>query len=200
MTFGLLLFDVDLDTDLDLLIANGHVQTHIAHIADGVTFRQRPQLFINDGSGHFAEMVGSGPLANQYVARGAAYGDYDQGGDLDVLLTENNGPIYLWQNQTSSAGWLRLTLEGRQSNRNAYGTQIDLWSEDLKQMRRIRSGASYLSHSDPAVVFGLTADVDSIIVMWPGGRVDRLGSVAMNRSIHLVDGAPLAAADSLAHR
>lgn len=188
LTFGLLLLDVDLDTDLDLLIANGHVQTHIAHIVDGVTFRQRPQLFFNNGSGSFTEAVAIGPLASEYVARGAAYGDYDQDGDLDVLLTENNGPVHLWQNRTSQAGWLRLTLQGRQSNRNAYGAQVDVWSQGLRQVRRIRSGASYLSHSDPAAVFGLAADADSILITWPSGRTDRMGSVPMNQAIHLVEG------------
>ena len=190
LTFGLVLFDADLDTDLDLLIANGHVQTHIAHIVDGVTFRQRPQLFLNDGSGHFLEAAATGPLGHQYVARGAAYGDYDQDGDLDVLLTENNGPIHLWQNQTQAADWLRLSLEGRQSNRSAYGAQIELWSQGKRQVRRIRSGGSYLSHSDPAAVFGLAAGADSIIIRWPSGQVQRIGSTETNQMVHVIEGTP----------
>ena len=187
LTFGLLLLDADLDTDLDLLIANGHVQTHIAHIVDGVTFRQRPQLFVNDGTGQFAEAPPVGPLAAEYVARGAAYGDYDRDGDLDVLMTENNGPVHLWRNESTSANWLRITLEGVQSNRNAYGARIELWSQGIRQVRRIRSGSSYLSHSDPAAVFGLTADVDSIVIRWPNGRVDRTGPFAMNQVIEVVE-------------
>ena len=190
LTFGLLLLDADLDADLDLLIANGHVQTHIAHIVDGVTFRQRPQLFLNDGSGQFTEAAAVGPLAEPIVARGAAYGDYDRDGDLDVLLTENNGPVRLWQNRTQSAGWLRVTLEGRESNRNAYGAQLELWSQGQQQVRRVRSGGSYLSHSDPAAVFGLAADADSLIIRWPSGQVDKMGTVAANQAVHIVEDAP----------
>ena len=188
LTFGLLLFDVDLDTDLDLLIANGHVQTHIARIVDGVTFRQRSQLFLNDGTGMFAEAPAIGPLGVAMVARGAASGDYDLDGDLDVLIVENNGPVHLWRNETANARWLRVELEGRESNRNAYGAEITLWSGGLRQVRRVRSGASYLSHSDAAATFGLSALVDSLRIAWPNGRVDEVRKVTANRILHVIEG------------
>ena len=188
LTFGLFLFDVDLDADLDLLIANGHVQTHIAHIVDGVTFRQRPQLFQNNGDGQFEEASANGPLGDALVARGAAYCDYDRDGDLDVLIMENNGPIHLWRNETREMNWLRVTLEGRQSNRSAYGAQVEVWSQGHRQVRRVRSGSSYLSHSDPAAVFGLKGNIDSLKITWPGGMVEKHGLIVMNQAIHVVEG------------
>ena len=189
LTFGLLLFDVDLDTDLDLLIANGHVQTHIARIVDGVTFSQRPQLFLNDGTGVFSEAPAQGPLSVAMVARGAAVGDYDRDGDLDVLIVENNGPAHLWRNDITGASWLRVELEGRQSNRNAYGAEVSLWNDGLMQVRRVRSGGSYLAHSDAAATFGLSGEVDSLRIAWPSGRVDLSRNIKANQALRVVEGA-----------
>ncbi len=185
LTFGLVLFDVDLDADLDLLIANGHVQTHIAQIVDGITFRQRPQLFLNDGTGIFSEMPADGALKETFVGRGLATGDYDQDGDLDVLLIENNGPAHLWRNDLQEKKWLRVQLTGTISNRNAYGAQIHLWSQGNMQVRRIRSGSSYLSHSESAAFFGLQHVPDSLLVRWPSGLETRLYEIPVNTTIHL---------------
>ncbi len=187
LTFGLVLFDVDLDTDLDVLIANGHVQTHIAQIVDGVSFRQRPQLFLNDGTGTFAEMQAGGPLAEPFVGRGLAAGDYDLDGDLDVLLVENNGPIHLWRNESEGKTWLRVRLTGTRSNRNAYGAQLHLWSGGNMQVRRIRSGSSYLSHSESAAFFGLQGVPDSLWVRWPSGQEIWIDDLPVNTTINLIE-------------
>ncbi|MXZ18445.1 MAG: CRTAC1 family protein [Rhodothermaceae bacterium] len=187
LTFGLVLFDVDLDTDLDVLIANGHVQTHIAQIVDGVTFRQRPQLFLNDGAGMFTEMPPSGPLAASFVGRGLATGDYDRDGDLDILIVENNGPAHVWRNESEGGTWLRVKLTGTRSNRNAYGAQIHLWSRGHMQVRRIRSGSSYLSHSESAAFFGLHGVPDSLYVHWPSGLETRVYGLPTDTTIHVLE-------------
>ena len=187
LTFGLVLFDVDLDTDLDVLIANGHVQTHIAQIVDGVTFRQRPQLFLNDGAGMFTEMSADGPLAASFVGRGLATGDYDRDGDLDVLLVENNGSAHVWRNESEGGTWLRVELTGTKSNRNAYGAQIHLWSRGHMQVRRVRTGSSYLSHSESAAFFGLQGAPDSLYVHWPSGLETRVYGLPTNTTIDILE-------------
>ena len=190
LTFGLFLFDVDLDADLDLFVANGHVQTHIARIVEGVTFRQPAQLFLNKGGGRFAEFAAQGPLLQAMVARGATYADYDKDGDLDVLVTENHGPAHLWRNETQGGRWLRVRLQGRQSNRDGYGALIVLHSGELRQFRELRAGSSYLSHLESVATFGLgaAASPDSITVHWLSGTVDRVTSVVVRSEVLIVEG------------
>ena len=192
LTFGLFLFDVDLDTDLDLFVANGHVQTHIERMVEVVTFRQRAQLYLNQGNGLFDEVTpADGPFTQEMVARGAAYADYDQDGDLDILITENNGPAHLWRNDTAGGHFLRVRLEGRASNRDALGARVVAVVGDLKMERRIRTGSSYLSQSETVAVFGLgnALAVDTLVVTWPSGRVDRFADVEANQELRIIEGA-----------
>ena len=192
LTFGLFLFDADLDTDLDLLLANGHVQEHIAEVVEGVTFAQPAQVFLNRGDGTFEEMPQQGVLAEPLVARGAAYADYDRDGDLDVLLTENNGPAHLWRNDTARGGrhYLRVRVVGRESNRDGLGTRIIAEVDGLRMERRIRTGSSYLSQSERVAAFGLgTAEqVDRLEVLWPSGKVETFEAVAGDREVLLEEG------------
>lgn len=191
LTFGLLLFDVDLDRDLDLLLANGHVQTHIEDIQEAVTFRQPVQLFLNTGDGIFEEAIPQGGvLTEPMVARAAAYADYDRDGDLDVLLTENHGPAHLWRNDLDSGNYVRVRLQGTVSNRDAIGSRIVAKVGGLAMERRIRTGSSYLSQSEKTAVFGLgdSERLDSLLVYWPSGRVDRFEGPSANQEILVVEG------------
>lgn len=194
LTFGLMLFDVDLDTDLDLYIANGHVQTHIARIVEGVTFRQRAQLFVNRSDGLFEEAhPESGLLSLPMVARGAAYGDYDRDGDLDILVIENNGPAHLWRNDVEDRKYLRVRLEGRESNRDGLGASVVLTAGGKRQYRYVHTGSSFLAQSETMPVFGLgeAEAVDSLSVIWPAGTVDRLGPLETNQEVRVVEGSTM---------
>ena len=188
LTFGLFLFDADLDGDLDLFAANGHLQSQVERIEDRVTYRQRPQFFLNDGEGTFKEA--KGVFSEPIVARGAAYGDYDHDGDLDVLVVENGGAAHLWRNDTKGGHFLRVRLEGRKSNRDGIGSEVVAVVGKKRLERRVRTGSSYLSQSEKVVTFGLggARKVDSLVVRWPSGEVDRLASVKANQQVRIVEG------------
>ena len=192
LTFGLFLFDAELDGDLDLFAANGHVFDHVDQTQDGVTYRQAAQLFLSRRDGTFREAIPdpAGALPQPLIARGAAYGDYDRDGDLDVLLTENGGPAHLWRNDSARGHYLRVSLEGRESNRSALGSRVVAYADGAGQERRVRAGSSYLSQSEKAVTFGFgeTAQVDSLAVYWPSGLRQRFGPLATDQHIRIVEG------------
>ena len=192
LTFGLILFDVEYDGDLDLLAANGHVWA-VRPPPDGSTYRQKTQLFVNGGNGSFKEFSPTpGSVFDQLmVARGASYGDYDRDGDLDILVTENGGPVHLWRNELSDARYLRVHLQGTTSNTEGLGAQITAVAGNQRMYRRIRTGSSYLSQSEKTASFGLgdRDRVDSLIVEWPGGGVDVFTDLEVNQEIVVVQGA-----------
>lgn len=200
LTFGLFLVDVDLDADLDLFAANGHVQEDIEPVRDNIGYRQRPQLFINRGDGRFelhAPATGPGdPLAAPVVARGAAYADYDRDGDQDVLVTENGGRAHLWRNNARAHPHqerphaLSIQLEGRASNRDGIGAAVVAAVDGTRLRRMVTTGSSYLSHSGKEVVLGLGSvpRVDTLRIHWPSGQVDRFIDVAANQTIRIVEG------------
>ncbi len=193
LTFGLFLFDVDLDGDLDLFTANGHVQEDIEITQDGITYREPPHLFLNDGNGFFTDeavKIG-GVLQQPLVGRGTAYADYDRDGDLDVLVTENAGPVHLWRNELSNDHhYLRLHVQGEKSNRDGIGTRLVAQVDTLRMERCIRTGSSFLASLEKVATFGLGAatQADSLLVYWPSGRVDRFHNVAANRELLLIEG------------
>jgi hypothetical protein len=125
------------------------------------------------------------------VARGAAYGDFDRDGDPDILITENAGPAHLWRNDYKNPHFLRVYLEGAQSNRDGVGSRIVAVAGKQRMERRVRTGSSYLSSSEKTATFGLSqaARVDSLIVYWPSQRVDRFVNIESNQEIHIVEGA-----------
>jgi hypothetical protein len=197
LTFGLSLFDVDLDTDLDLLAANGHLQQQVEEVQDGIAYREPPQLFLNKGAGTFekAKSERKTPLAEPLVARGAAYGDYDCDGDQDVLIGENGGSVHLWRNEVREKGpstrhFLRVLLRGRASNRDAVGSRVVAVVGEERMERRVRAGSSYLSVSEQAVTFGLAnaEQVDTLRVYWPSGKTSQFEGVEADQSVRIVEG------------
>jgi hypothetical protein len=192
LTFGLFLVDMDFDTDLDLFVANGHVYPIRVKFMDGITYAQPPQLFLSNNDGTFDEVSKNldGVFAQPMVARGAAFGDIDRDGDPDILLTENSGPAHLWRNDFKNPNFLRVRLEGRESNRDGVGARLIAVVNGHRMERRIRTGSSYLSSSEKTATFGLgpAAQVDSLLIYWPSSRVDRFAEIEANQEIRLVEG------------
>lgn len=195
LTFGLFLFDAELDGALDLFVANGHVQPDIEEYSRVVDYRQPAQLFRNEGGGRFRKVeAADGPLTRPLAARGAAYGDYDDDGDLDVLLTENEGDAHLWRNDVQrgerAPNYLRVALRGTESNRDGIGARIRVAWDDEHEERLVRTGASYLSSSERVATVGLgtATQVDSVTVSWPSGQTDRRTDVAVNQTLRIVEG------------
>ena len=173
LTFGLFLVDVDLDGDLDLFAANGHVQPEIEGIQEGIGYAEIPHLFINNGEGIFTDMIAeSGDLNQAMVARGAAYADYDRDGDLDILITENGGPAHLFRNELPPTNALRIHLEGQTSNRDGLSSRLVGYRGATPLERYAKTGSSYLSISEVTVTLG--GALDSLAVYWPSGTVDRI--------------------------
>lgn len=202
LTFSVFLADFDLDTDLDLFAANGHVQPEIETVQDNVGYEEKPHLFLNRGDGAFEDAAPAlgGVLAEEFVARGAAAADYDRDGDIDVLMVENGGGAHLWRNNLLENGaadaddnpvFLRVMLEGTASNREGLSSSVEVVLGDLRMERRVRTGSSYLSQNELPVTFGLGERIaaDSLIVRWPSGAVDRFAEVEGNRQYRVVEGA-----------
>jgi len=175
VTFGLFFFDADLDGWPDLFMVNGHVvhEEHLRH----VPYAQLPQLFWNRGNGTFQELKPAphSGLARPIVGRGAAYADYDHDGDLDLLLTTNQGTAYLLRNDTPRTGhFVRLVTQGTRSNRDGIGARLRLYTTRRQLTGTVRTGSSYLSQSTTTVTFGLASDErpDRLEVAWPAGGVE----------------------------
>ena len=149
--FGCGFLDVNLDGRLDLLAVNGHIDETVRQIRGNAGYAQPPHLFLNLGATRFQDVAAQagGGFAAPKVARGLAFGDFDSDGDPDVLLTTNQGPVYLYRNDVApGVRSLRIRLIGVQSNRDAIGAVVHLTTPDGSQARRVKTGSSYLSQSE----------------------------------------------------
>jgi len=190
LTFGLFLLDVDLDGDLDLYTANGHVQMGIEETQDGIFYREPSHLFLNDGEGVFSDIVPliGGPLSKPIVGRGAAYADYDNNGTLDILVTENNGPVHLIRNNNLN-NYLRVKIKSLYSNRNGIGTKLIATTKENRMIRKVKTGSSFMSHSETTITFGLGNNqmVDSLYVYWPNNKIDIFLDIQSSQEIVIVE-------------
>ena len=184
--FGCSFMDADLDGHLDLLAVNGHIDETVRNISGNHGYAQPPHLFLNDGKGVFrdiAAQVGGG-FASPKVARGLAFGDFDNDGDVDVLMTTNQGPAYLYRNDVTSGNKsLRLRLQGTKSNRDAIGAVVRLTTPDGTQTRMVKTGSSYLSQSETALTFGLGRrdKADRVVIEWPSGQTQDFTGLSAGR-------------------
>jgi enediyne biosynthesis protein E4 len=189
--FGCFFFDADLDGMLDLLVVNGHID-ELDRLNTGVSHAQSPHLFLNTGAGfrNIAQDAGSGFVAPK-IGRGAAFGDFDNDGDLDVLITTNGGPAYLYRNDhMARRRSVRFKLEGTQSNRDAIGAAVRIAYGGETATRVVKSGGSYLSQSELPLTFGLGQRdrIDRAVVSWPNGRVEEYKNLAAGAAYTIVEG------------
>ncbi|MFK8029493.1 MAG: CRTAC1 family protein [Gammaproteobacteria bacterium] len=189
--FGSAWFDLENDGRLDLYIANGAIDsesgTGVEH-----PYAQRNQLFVQKPDGKFTEIVDDPSLQLMGVSRGAAFGDIDNDGDTDILVTNNDGPAHLLINKAATTNnWISVRLRGKTANRDGLGALVvvrrdgapDLW-------RRAHTDGSYLNANDPRVHFGLATSsrINTITVYWPGGDTEQWSNVETNQFITLVQG------------
>jgi enediyne biosynthesis protein E4 len=183
LTFGLFFFDYDLDGLPDIFAANGHIEEEISRVQPRIQYAELPLLFHNAGGGKFDPVPAfSKPL----VARGAAYGDYDGDGDLDIAINNNNGPAVLYRNDGGNRNhWLQVKLSGTKSNRDGMDAVVRVTSAQGKQMQMVHSGSSYCSASDIALTFGLGHDAmaSAVEVDWPSGKRQKLTNVKANQRL-----------------
>jgi enediyne biosynthesis protein E4 len=183
LTFGLFFFDYDLDGYPDLFAANGHIEEEIARVQPKIQYAELPLLFHNQGRGKFDPVAA---FSKPMVARGAAYGDFDHDGDLDILISQNNGPAALYRNDGGNRNhWLQLRLQGTKSNRNGIGAVVRVSSAGGTQQQTVHSGSSYCSASDLALTFGLGKDtaVTAVEIQWPSGTHQKLSNVKPDQRV-----------------
>jgi enediyne biosynthesis protein E4 len=202
--FGCFFFDYDLDGWLDLYIANGHIEDAIERVQPRVRYAEPPHLFHNLTNGKFQEvtkLVGAS-FAAPRVARGAAYGDINNDGALDVLVATNGGPAALFRNTGATNHSLRIKLVGTKSNRDGIGTDVKVTAGSDAQTKSLRSGSSYLSSSELILTFGLGAhtQADAIELRWPSGQTDSLKNVAADQIITVKEKEGIVSAKPLAKR
>jgi hypothetical protein len=202
LTFGAFFFDYDLDGYPDIFAANGHIEEQIGRVQPKVQYKEPPLLFRNlgvQGKGQFENVTARmGAAFNRpVVARGAAFADYDHDGDLDIVVTTNDGPAYLFRNDGGNRNhWICIRLVGRKSNRDGIGAVVRVVSKSGKQWNMVRSGSSYCSQSDLALTFGLGSDpaVQAIEIEWPSGERQKLAGTAANQFLTIDETAGIVAA------
>jgi enediyne biosynthesis protein E4 len=191
--FGCAFLDLNLDGWLDFAVANGHIDETVRNIRGNVGYAQPPQLFLNRGKGLFREVAAElgGGFDQPKVGRGLAYGDFDRDGDLDLLITTNNGPAYLYRNdQLSGNRSIRFRLVGTKSNRDAIGARVRVFDGGMVQSRLVKGGSSYLSQSELPVTFGLERQdrIDRVVIDWPSGRTEEFKNLAAGRGYECTEG------------
>jgi hypothetical protein len=193
LAFGVFFLDYDLDGWQDILAANGHIEEEIGRVQPKVQYRQSPLVFRNRagrGFEHVTPTLGA-DFSRPIVARGAAYADYDGDGDLDVALTTNHGPAYLYRNDGSGQHhWIAVRTRGTKSNRDGVGAVVRVTSASGQQWQMVRSGSSYASQSDLTLTFGLGTDASPVTVEveWPSGVRDRLTNVSTRQRLVVEEG------------
>jgi len=205
LTFAVFFFDYDLDGLLDIFAANGHVSDDISVVQPNINYAQPPHLFRNKGKKRFEEKTSQlgRALQRAIVGRGAAYGDIDNDGDLDLLITSNNGPARLLRNENANQNdLLRVKTVGTRSNRDGIGAKVTLKSKDgLKLFSMVKTGSSYCSQSELPLVFGLGAPHESrtlsLEIAWPSGQKDTITDIKPNQSVTVQEGKGITSAAAI---
>jgi len=191
--FGCSFLDVNLDGWLDFAVANGHIDETVRNIRGNVGYAQPPQLFLNNGKAAFRDIAPEvgGSFDLPKVGRGLAYGDFDRDGDLDLLITTNNGPAYLYRNdQLGGNRSIRFRLTGTKSNRDAIGATVHIYAGGLTQSRMVKGGSSYLSQSELPLTVGLEKQdrVERVVIDWPSGATEEFKNLSAGRAYECTEG------------
>jgi enediyne biosynthesis protein E4 len=195
--FGCVFFDVDLDGLQDIAIANGHIDETVRNIRGNVGYAQPAQMFLNLGGGKFRDVASAigGGFDQPKVGRGLAIADFDRDGDLDLLLTTNNGGAFLYRNDVENGNRsIRFRLVGTKSNRDGIGAVVRLFVDGRQQTRMVRSGSSYLSQSELPVTFGVgkQEQIERVVVDWPSGRTEEHQNLKIGKFFQVTEGKGIA--------
>jgi hypothetical protein len=196
LTFGCFFFDYDLDGLPDILAVNGHVSDDVSVVQPTLRYAQPPNLFHNRGKGRFEETTTQvGPaLQKAVVGRGAAYADFDNDGDLDVLIVANNGYARLLRNDNGNQNdMLRVKTVGTRSNRDGIGAKVTVKTNTGKTLfGMVKTGSSYLSQSELPLTFGLgkpeAGKILSLTVVWPSGHKDSIANIQPDQFLTIKEG------------
>ncbi len=186
--WGVHFFDYDNDGYKDIFIANGHVYDNVELFQPGVTYAQVNHLFRNRGDGSFQEVTIDAGLSQKEPSRGAAFGDYDNDGDIDILVTNSNGKPQLFRNDGGNRNhWIKVRAMGTVSNRAAIGARVEVMTEALSQVSEVKSGSGYLCQNDLIVHFGLGSStvVEKLVVTFPAGTVYEMEQVPADQLIEI---------------
>jgi enediyne biosynthesis protein E4 len=190
--WGLKFFDYDNDGDQDLFLANGHPDDMVETLTTRVKYKEPLLMFENTGRGYNDVSAQSGAVFGKtFPARGMTVGDYDNDGDIDLLISNNGeAPLLLRNDGGSRNNWLGLQLVATKSNSGGVGALISWQAGALKQSRLKTSGGSYLASHDPREILGIgrQAKIDSLEIRWPSGKVDKLSNLSANTYIRVVEG------------
>lgn len=186
-------FDMDNDGWADILVVNGHIYPEIEKADLGIHYHERKVLYRNLGNGRFEDVSEevAGAILEPVSGRGCAVGDFDNDGDLDVLINPvNDIPQLLRCDSSTGNHWLKIRTHGVKSNRSGIGARIKVVTGDHQQIDEVRSGGSWGSQNDLRVHFGLgkTTTVDRVEIHWPSGQVDTLENVAADQLVHVQEG------------
>ncbi len=190
--WGTAFVDFGKDGWLDLFLVNGHVYPEVAQLKTEAGYRQRKIVYHNV-AGRFedvSERLGP-PVTDPRAGRGAAFGDYDNDGDVDIVINNVNDRPDLYRTESDpSRHWLLVKLIGTQSNRSAIGARVRCIAGGVTQVQEVRGGGSYMSQNDLRVHFGLAgaAEVDRLQVRWPNGREEEWTGIAADRILALTEG------------
>ena len=186
---------VDFDNDgwLDIFLTNGHVYPEVDQLKSEAAYQQRKVVYRNLGTGRFVDVTErlGPPAATPAASRGAAFGDLDDDGDIDVVVNNVHAPPDVFRTESHNANrWITLKLAGTTSNRSAIGARVRVVAGDLTLVDEVRGGGSYLSQNDLRVHFGLGSHAGAVRVevRWPNGKDERFEGVATGRIVTLTEG------------
>lgn len=189
--FGAKLFDYDNDGDVDIYVANGHIENNVHLYFPNLTHAQTDLVYENQGKGFLDVSAKSGaPFSAPAVGRGAAVADYDNDGDLDIALSNSGGHAVLMRNEGGNRNnWIAIQARGRESNSFGLGAVVRVETEQGTQAGQVNNVASYLSANDLRVYFGLgrQREVTTVEVSWPSGRKQVLSNVPVNRILEVTE-------------